>query len=331
MKVDNNYLRSLLDAMPSLRALSCRIRDRPMWKTIFQRATCQGLTHLQVRVSWAPFCRSLSHVLLPELVYLGVIFHLPPRTSNNDNPPLNDVEWCPQPKLRYLELEGTILERRCDEFYAFLAVDRPNLAGLILRVHLPEYANSKYLVPPNLWVSFPNLTSFGVEMAALLVKPLPPPPNMSPVDLILFFSTIDTWYHAETPTADEFLESIREMCRLWKLQRIVLPTTWEAEEQFVKGFDLSSCADRPKAFYLPHYAQFFRVLKEEGITVVDRERRSTETIEGRRYVESLELHGFDTYDNGLKLHKAWADSLPKVPFKAGLRGYTGSRRHVDSD
>ena len=320
MKVDDDYLRSLLDATPSLRALSCRIRDKPMWKTIFQRATCQRLTHLQVRVSWAPFVRSLSHISLSELVYLGVIFHLPPNSADIANPPLDNVEWCPQPKLKYLELEGTVLERRRDEFYAFLAVDRPNLSGLILRVH----TKWKYLIPSNISVTFPNLTSFGVEMAALLVRPLPPPPSMTPIDIVPIFGVTDAWHHADILLVD-FLEAIREMCRQWKPKRIVLPTTWEAEGQFVKGFELSVCKESPRLSYLPHYFQFFQVLKEEDITVVDRDGQSTEAIAGRRYIESLKMHGFDRYDSGLKLEEAWGDARPKVPFKPGTKGCTSSR------
>jgi len=98
IKVDYDYLCSILNAMPSLRALSCRIRDKPIWKTMFQRAACQRLTHLQVRVSWAPFIRSFSHMALSELVYLEVIFHLPPNTSTIANPPLDNIKWCLQPK-----------------------------------------------------------------------------------------------------------------------------------------------------------------------------------------------------------------------------------------
>jgi len=330
-KVDKNYFCNMLNAMPSLRALSCRLRDTPMWKTVFQRATCQRLTHLQVRMSWAPFCRSLSHVSLSELVYLGVTFHHPRLTSNNDNLPLADVNWRPQPKVRYLELEGMILKCRRAEFYAFLSVDRPSLSGLVLRVRESEYAVSEYLFPPDPWAPFPNLTSVGVEMATLLVRPLLPAPNTTPVDVILFFSTIHNWYYADTPTADNCFQSVREMCRAWKPRKVVLPTTWESEGQFVRGFELSTCKDLPRAFYLPNYARFFQVMKEEGIAVVDREGNLTETVDGRRYVELLETHGFDKYDTGPKIRIAWADSLLKVPFKPGLKGHTGRFVYADSD
>ena len=333
MKIDDDYLCSLLDAMPALRALSCRIRDKPMWKTIFQTAPCQRLTHLQVRVSWAPFCRSFSRISLPELVYFGVIFHLPPDTSQNANPPLNNVEWCHQPKLRYLELEGILLDGRQDEFYAFLAADRPNLSGLILRVYLPSYANSKYVVPPNLAALFPNITSLGVDMGDLLDGSLPPDPNTRITTLIPFFNMMHYVYNSKTPTT-EILEAIRKMYREWKPERIMLPTTWEAEEQFVKGFKLSASTERPKLFYLPHYVQFFQVLKEDCIMVVDRDGQSTETAEGRRYIEFLEIYGLDKYDNGFKIYEEWEVVRPRTPVMSGAPtyGFTDCRtRFYDSD
>ena len=297
---------------------------------MFERAPFQRLTHLQVRVSWAPFCRSLSHVALSELVYLGVVFFLPDDDSDYANPPIDNVYWCAQPKLRYLDLEGEVLECRREEFYAFLAVERPNVSGLVLRVRLDEYANSEYLFPPNLSASFPNLTFFGVDAGALLLPSFPPAPNTTSIDFMLCFSTIDKWYRSEMPTADDFFNSIRKVCRWWKPNRIVLSTTWETEAQFIDGFKLVGRTERPRAFYLPHYARFFQVLNEEGIAVVDRNGESTEKTEGRRYVESLETRGFDKYDNGPQLHRAWLDSLPKIPFKPGTKGGT-SWPVVDSD
>jgi len=111
----------------------------------------------------------------------------------------------------------------------------------------------------------------------------------------------------------------------------VLYTIWEAEKQFVKGFEFPACKESPKLSYLPHYVQFFQILKEEDVTVMDRDGRSTETTAGRRYVESLEVYGFDKYDSGLKLEEAWEDNRPRVPFKPGTRGYTTSISYVSSD
>jgi len=61
-------------------------------------------------------------------------------------------------------------------------------------------------------MAFPNLTSFGVEMAALLVKPLPSPPSTTPIGFTPLFGAKGGWYHAETPLV-EFFEALREMCR----------------------------------------------------------------------------------------------------------------------
>lgn len=218
-----------------------------------------------------------------------------------------------------------ILKHFQAEFYTFLAVNHPNLLGLILRVRLPQWINSEYLIPPNAWIPFWNLTSIGVEMVMVLANPFLPAPSTTPVNLILFFSTMRHWYFTEKPTSDDFFHSVHEMCCVWKPKRIVLPTTWETEVQFIRGFDLSTCKELPNAFYLPHYARFFHVLKEEGVTVVDWEGSSTETVDGRSYVELLETYGFDKYDNGPKLRAAWA------PFKPMVKGHTCRNGYVHEE
>lgn len=258
-----NHPIDMLEAATNLEALYIVDTSHRTIDHFFQLDCVQNLTHLNL-------CRAEEYILkyavgpvhFPRLRCLVLSFLAIASMTH----PVNGAalaKWG-LPMLCTLKLEGSIHPRLEPEITQFLDIRRVNVTNFYIDLKIKKDSSRRvaYVLPPSIWISFPNLNAFGISSAMYARQPPAPPPIHPKISLL-----VDPRRSRLLNSDNRLKSALRNLLGLlhkWRLVEVILLVGWDQMLYWKSNHDVEE---------VMFSDEFFLVARKEHLRVLDVHRK----------------------------------------------------------